>query len=303
MQSKRKGEQCVTVTLPELLQLSHTARELKFSSLKLRNPHSGQHLSRLMGRGMEFAESRRYQSGDDIRTIDWRVTARTGKAHSKMFKVEKERQILICVDMRSTMFFATRGVFKSVQASLVAGHAAWSCIQGGNRLGGVIFTDSCSHEFRPALGKRGVLPFLQQLAESAAYPAQKKQNLSTASLEDAVIRIDQVAAPGSLIFIVSDFRHLTERARDLLIQLTKSCDLNLCFVYDRFEESLPKNGRYAVGNELGEMQINTFDKKTLEQYHKQFAERRANVRSLTQHRHVHYMECTTEEDIFKKFTQ
>ena len=120
----RTGVQRVSVLLPELLQLAQNGRMLSLAALRRTTPQAGQHVSQLLARGMEFAESRRYQSGDDIRNIDWRVTARTGKAHTKLFAAERERRVLLSVDMQSSMFFATQGVFKSVQAALMMGNIA-----------------------------------------------------------------------------------------------------------------------------------------------------------------------------------
>ena len=288
----------MSVSLPELLLLSKQARELSLSAFLVKNSQAGQHLSRLFGRGMEFAECRRYQEGDDIRSIDWRVTARTGKVHTKLFAAEKERQVLICADMRSPMFFATRGVFKSVQASLMMGVLAWSAIQTGNRLGGMIFDDAQQDEFRPAAGKKGVLPLLQRLSEHASLEAAGSRQPSAASMDHAIQSIKRVASPGSMVFVISDFRKLSSSARDALIQLSRHCDLGLCFLYDPLEAVLPKNGHYPVSDGQHDVQLNTFNKKSLGEYQRSFQERRAQVASLGQHRHIHFMECSTEEDCF-----
>ncbi|MEQ8659878.1 MAG: DUF58 domain-containing protein, partial [Gammaproteobacteria bacterium] len=100
-----------------MVALAGQARALPGFARPLRARHSGQYLSRLRGRGMEYDESRPYQPGDDIRQIDWRVTARTGRPHTKLFREERERPVFLCVDYRHGMFFATQGVFKSVQAA------------------------------------------------------------------------------------------------------------------------------------------------------------------------------------------
>lgn len=302
-QVKRKGTQCVTVTLPELLQLSHQARLFTLSASRIKNVQSGFHLSRFLGRGMEFAECRRYQAGDDIRSMDWKVTARTGTPHTKLFTAEKERQVLVCVDMRSTMFFATQGVFKSVQASLIAGYIAWNAAQNGNRLGGMIFDDASLFECRPALGKRGVLPFLQELAERAHFPsknqAQAINEAENQNLNHAIANLRRVATPGSLIFIISDFRHLSSLSRDLLMQLSKHNDLCLCFTYDPLEAAVPSHGYYPVTNGNAEWQLNTYEKKRVEKYQRQFIERKTNVASLCNQRHVHFLECSTKSDCFE----
>ncbi len=299
LQKKRTGLQCVSVELSELLQLASSARQLKLSALRFGRSQGGQNLSRFLGRGMEFAESRLYLAGDDIRNIDWRVTARTGKAHTKLFTVEKEREVLLWVDMRASMHFATQGSFKSVQAALLAGYISWNAIQTGNRLGGMIFDDSGHIEFRPKLGKRGLLPFLQGIAEKTTYKENSNKSSTCSSMDGPLAGITQVANSGSLIFVISDFRNLTADAEDQLIQVSKYCDLCLCFLYDPFEASLPKNGYFPVTDGIGELQLNTFNRRSLEQYEQQFMQRKNKVESLTRQRHVHFIECSTHDDCFE----
>ena len=297
--SKRTGKQCVSVSFPELLQLSKSSNQLSLSTIRVRSLQSGQHLSRLLGRGMEFAESRHYQAGDDIRNIDWRVTARTGKPHTKLFAAEKERRVFLCVDMRSSMFFATRGVFKAVQAALMMGYIAWNAVQTGNRLGGMIFDDVNRFEFRPLLGKRGVLPFLQRLAESASFSSQRRESRPEPIMDHIFANIKQMTSPGSLVFVMSDFRGLSSHAHDCLIQIARHSDLRLCLVYDPLEAALPKNGHFPVTNGSDELQLNTYDKRALENYQRQFIERRDKVASLGRQRHIHFLECSTEDNCFE----
>jgi len=231
------------------------------------------------------------------------VTARTGKVHTKLFAAEKEREVLICVDMRSPMFFATRGVFKSVQASLMAGYLAWNAIQRGNRLGGVIFGDATQDEFRSAPGKRGVLPFLQSLAMHAARKSDPREPSAMTGMDRMIERIKEKATAGSCVIVMSDFRRLSSVGHDCLIQLSTRCDLCLFFIYDSLESALPKNGLYPVTDGMKEWQLNTFDKKMLERYHKQFTDRRDLVASLAKERPVQWMECSTEEDCFSLLQQ
>lgn len=300
--TKRTGKQCISVALPELLQLSKGAKKLSIEALQIKSPLAGARLSRLLSRGMEFAENRRYQPGDDVRNIDWRVTARTGKVHTKLFSEEKEKPVFLSVDMRSSMFFATKGVYKSVQAALMMGYMAWNAAQSGHRLGGVIFDDLDHYEFKPMLGKRGLLPFLQRLAQCTESVSHKKNDLFNPTLERTIANMQRVASPGSFIFMISDFRQLTPDSRDQLIQLSKHSDLSLCLIYDPFEAALPKHGIYPITNGSAELQLNSDDKQLLERYHRQFIERRDKIASLNHQYHIHFMECSTEDDCFGVLT-
>ena len=121
---------------------------------------------------MEFGESRPYQAGDDVRNLNWRVMARTGKPFAKLFREERERPVLIVVDLRANMHFATRGCFKSVNASRGAALLAWAAHHRGDRLGGLIFGDTAHRELKPRLGRRAALRSVHALAEHPDWQAR-----------------------------------------------------------------------------------------------------------------------------------
>ncbi len=297
--SKRTGKQCVSVTLPELLQLAGSAKQLNLSARRIRSTQTGQHLSRLLGKGMEFAESRGYQAGDDIRCIDWRITARTGRAHTKLFTEEKERQVLLWLDMRSAMFFATQGVFKSVQSSLLASYIGWNAALKGNRLGGFIFDDVNQHEFRPLLGRKSVLPLLQKLSEYEKPLKPILQKNAVETMDKAVLSIQRVASPGSLIFLLSDFRHLSSRARETLMQVARHSDICLCFLHDPFESTLPKKGGGRVTDRQSEVKLDLSQQASVLRYQELFLERKNQIKDLSHHQHIHMIEVSTEDDCYE----
>ena len=153
----------VTVDLDELIGLQRAAQRVKYDSqaLALR---TGMHRARLRGRGMEFLETRHYQAGDDSRHIEWRITARTGKPHVKVFHEERERPVVIVTDFRPSMYFGTRLAFKSVVAARLAAILAWTVANQGDRVGGVIFSELCHHVFTPRGRQAGVIPLLSGLS-------------------------------------------------------------------------------------------------------------------------------------------
>lgn len=297
--NKRQGKRCVTVTLQELIQLAAPSRLLSIPASQRSSSQGGINRSRFLGRGMEFAESRLYQAGDDIRTIDWRVTARTGKPHTKLFTVEKERQVLIWGDLSPSMFFATQGIFKSVQAALMMSHLAWNASQKGNRLGGMLFDGSEHYEFKPRLGSKGVLPFLQTLSEKACFDGELKNPSANLSKDDALANFARLVTPGSLLYLVSDFSELSIHSKDLLLQLARHCDIALCFIYDPFEKELPAKGKYPIIDAARKLFLDTSDGGSIKNYEQQFMDRRSVLRSLANKRHIHFLECSTQEDCFE----
>ena len=153
------SNELVAVNLKTLVNMARPATQLKHHKTSIKSQQSGGFVSRFKGRGMEFDETRLYQPGDDIRSIDWRVTARSGSTPTKLYREERERPVFISVDNRANMHFATRGVFKSVQAAKLAALLAWVAQQKGDRIGGQTFTDTACTEIKPQNGKHGVLRF------------------------------------------------------------------------------------------------------------------------------------------------
>ena len=226
--------------LRELMGLAAYAAALPSWSRSIRATQSGQYLSTLRGRGMEYDESRAYQPGDDIRLLDWRVTARTDKPHTKLFREERERPVFLCVDYRRGMFFATRGVFKAVQAARAASVLAWRAQQNGDRIGGLVFADSEHHELPPRRGKTAAIQWVKLLCEQAS----KVRTAATAdgidrTLADTMTRLRRVAKPGSLIFLVSDFRAFNDHCKAELVRLAGHTDIALIAIHDPLEARLP----------------------------------------------------------------
>ena len=167
--SESAHEAPTSVSLGELIALKPAGEMIKLSTPRIRAVAAGGHLSPFKGRGVEFDESRPYQEGDDLRTIDWRVTARTGKPHTKVFREERNRPVILWLDLRASMMFATRGAFKSVVAARSAALIAWSAIANGDQLGGLVFSESGHEELRPRLGHRAALRLLQLIAADPAW--------------------------------------------------------------------------------------------------------------------------------------
>ncbi len=210
---------------------------------------AGAHISRFRGRGMDFAETREYQAGDDVRHIDWRVTARTGNVHTKLFVEERERPVFLIVDFSSSMFFGTRGGFKSVTAARAAAFVAWSVVASGDRVGGVVASYQQLIDQKPGSGRRGVLRLVNALAEATDPPdpghaATQSHSLLNRSLNHAV----RVVHPGSLVLVMSDFYGHDQETHRLMSRLSRHNDLVACQVLDPLERDLPLPGQYLISD-------------------------------------------------------
>ncbi|WAK02184.1 DUF58 domain-containing protein [Methylobacter sp. YRD-M1] len=287
--ARQSSDELVSVSLKTLIDLAKPAAGLNLKHASIRSAQSGGYVSRFKGRGMEFDEARLYQPGDDIRSIDWRVTARTGKPHTKLFREERERPIFISVDNRAAMHFATRGVFKSVLAAKLAGLLAWTAQHHGDRIGGQIFSDTACRELKPQNGKHAVLRFLNALVQPV------DQSADAITLERALVRLTQHARPGSRVYIISDFRGMNDKAETHLLKLSQHCDVVLVMVYDPLESALPAKGRYRFTDDSRDVVVDA-DSGAAVQYQQRFALRQQRLNQLAQSRSLAFMQCSTGDD-------
>jgi len=280
-------------SLTGLIALNSAANGLKLHARRIRSRQSGQYLSRIKGRGMEFDESRPYEPGDDVRNIDWRVTARTGTTHTKMFREERERPVFISVDNRAPMFFATRGRFKSVIAAELTSLLAWTAHHQGDRIGGEIFDETEHTEFRPRRGQHNVLRIIKQL--SSLQPAVVTPQTS---LEPPLRRLQRIAHPGSLVCIISDFRGLDEAALTQVINISRHSEVLLLHVFDPLEAELPDKGHYRVSFGERIFNINTANQQFRQHYSSHFEQRMDQLQQLATH-HINVLHCRTDESPIK----
>ncbi len=239
----------ISATQPQLQQLiamQHQAAAMAVRRKHIRSAMSGAHVSRLRGRGMEFDEVRLYQPGDDVGSIDWKVTARKSEPHIKLYREERERPVLIALDYRKPMFFASQGALKSVVATNIAALLAWHGVQHADRLGGLWFSDDSHAEIKPMRGRKGVLSFLHQCTQAPVWQKPMQIAEKSISLNETTRKLRHVAKHGSLIYILSDFRGLNQQAIADLAQLARHNDVVLISVYDALEHSFPASGVYPV---------------------------------------------------------
>lgn len=234
-----------TVKLADLVALRGNAMRLRASRAKTRTPLAGAHASHLRGRGMDYAESRVYQPGDDARAIDWRRTARSGRMHTKLFREERERSLLLVMDTHASMRFGTRGRFKSVQAARAAALAAWSAAGAGDRVGALAF-GPVRDAMDPHGGDRGVLGALGALARWDVQSGNGGEPLSA-----ALSRARRLSRPGNRVLLISDGFCTDELARAALLQLAKRGEALVLIVADALELSAPPSGIYAFDTPLG----------------------------------------------------
>ncbi len=286
----------VSITSAGLIDLSQKSRGLSLKSGMISATQAGDYQSAFKGRGMEYDESRLYQAGDDIRNIDWRVTARTGQAHTKLFCEERERPVHIWVDFRAPMFFATRGKFKAVIAAELASLFAWTANRQGDRVGGVVFSDNVHHELKPQRGKSAVLRLIKHMVD---HPAWQRPNINEDRQQGmlrSLINLRRMTRPGSLVILLSDFRGFDDDSRSHLIRLRQHNELIMIHIYDWLEECLPPAGSYRISNGEQELIFDTNSKKIVEEHSNKFKLHQEYLLKTARTCHANFLSCRTEDN-------
>jgi len=293
MMSPSQGDG-IHLTPSELIALRPRCHALR---LPMRQPAAsalaGAYRSRFRGRGVDFLESRNYQPGDDIRNMDWRVTARTGRPHTKVFQEERERPVLVVMDASPSLYFGTRRRLKSVAAGQMAAAIAWSAVRRGDRIGGFLFAPGRHRELRPAGGRRGAMRMIQGLVDwlqPAETPEQTQDSLS-----GALERVRHAVRPGSLIIIISDFFSLDEDSNRHLSRLRQHNDVIGCQVLDVAEHLLPA-GRYPITDGEVASVLDMGQTASRRRYQDMGIRHLSEPRRLFQKHHCGWLVLNTDED-------
>lgn len=285
--------------LADLIRLRYAAREISaVAGTRTRNPLSGLLTSHFRGRGIDFAEVRAYQPGDDIRSIDWRVTARTNQPHTKLFQEEKERPVLILVDQSQSMFFGSRSAFKSVLAAEAAALLAWASLERGDRTGGIVFSERGHREIRPRRSRHSVLRLLNEINDfNHALEREPPPIDSPHYLDDALRKVRRVARHGSTIFVFSDFLDFNEEASVHLNQLARHNHIVGFHIADRLEQELPQPDLYTITNGQSRIRINTGNRQYRQQFQQEFQTRLENTRNAFARLKIPLIELMTHEPV------
>lgn len=270
------------VTLEQLLEQRFAAKSLELDyQSRSRLGMAGVHISKIKGRGVDFEEFRVYQPGDDIRSIDWRVTARTGKPFVKVFREERERPVILGVDQSRNMFFGSRVACKSVMAAEAAAIIAWTTVDIGDRVGGVVFSDDHADLIKPRRSKRSALRFLsiladynQALLETPRQPPMEDAGVKEGNfLRRALEQIHHITRPGSNVYLISDFQTLDDGCRQYLQHLALHNSVTCLFVYDVLEEHPPLPGIYSITDGRERRSIDTHSRTLRKRYEHDFQQR------------------------------
>jgi uncharacterized protein (DUF58 family) len=269
MQSqKNTSSPGVYTTMDELIRLQHKAAG--FSFLPRQPVHSllaGRNASRIRGRGLDFEELRQYQPGDDIRSMDWKATRRTGEPYVRVYTEDKERPVLLVVDQRLTMFFGSQVSMKSVTAAQAAALAAWRVVAGGDRVGAVIFNDDDIQVVRHQRSKKTVMRIIQIIVEqNNKLGVDRGITPASDMLNQAFKKAVSLSKHDYLVCVISDFFGMNGETLQHAKQLSRHNDLILVPVYDPLAQELPDNGSLVVSDGGRQIRMDSHDRQLRERF-------------------------------------
>ena len=285
------------VELRDLLRLRGDSARFRRRARSTAAP-GGSRRTRRHGRGIEFEEVRAYEPSDDARNIDWRVTARKGRPHTRVYREEREQPVLLALDLRRPMAFGSVGRFKSVAAAEMFALQAWAALADEDRVGAVIATPAGLRTFAPRRSESTVLQMLAEVAlgtqslvagtvpTAAAIPDAARASAvpvrAPPTLDALLVALAHVARAGHRCVLISDFHDLTPTARQRLQQVARLGETECVFVFDPLEADLPPPGRYALRAtaEGPLLHLDTTDPRVRAEHHAAFAARRASLASL-----------------------
>ncbi len=255
--------------------------------------------SAFKGRGIEFEEVRSYGFGDDVRDIDWRVTARLGNTYTKVFSEEKDREVYVVLDLSPYMVFATKKELKSVSASKITALLGWLSLSNKDRFGIILYDGIKTKVFKSQSSQKNLMAILKAISTTSKqildYPQNIKANINT-SLQLLQHNIKSKA----VVFIVSDFKNTSEEALKTIVTLTKKCSIYCINVYDYIEEIAPQNGEYFVEYDKEKLSFNTSSSTYKEVYSQYFANKRKSKEDFFKKFKCQYINIRTDKDLHKQ---
>lgn len=297
------GEARVHVTLDDLLRLRR--RATGFSFLPRQPVHSllaGRHASRLRGRGLDFMELRHYAEGDDVRTMDWAATARQRAPFVRVYTEERDRPVLLLVDQRLSMFFASRGAMKSVVAAEAAALAAFRVTSLGDRVGAVVFSETAVEEIRPAPREGAVWRILDAMArQNGRLTAADPRPADPALLNAALSRARRLIPHDGLICLITDAFGADAETVELVTRITAHNDVLVVFVSDPLEADLPDIGHAVMAEGDLRLKVDTSSLDLRLRYAADFSARRSAIEAFSRKRAIPVLPLSTERDVADQF--
>ena len=292
-------------SLTSLTRLKHQATRFSFLPRQpVQSLLAGRKASRLRGRGLNFEEIRNYLPGDDIRSIDWKVTARMREPHARIYTEERDRPTLLVVDQRLSMFFGSRVAMKSVTAAEVAALVAWRALDVGDRVGAIVFNDTKTVVVKPRRSSKTVMQVLQAVVtQNRELNANGETPPDPGRLNFVLAEACRLSKHDTLVCIVSDFQGNDETTRRLLNRLARHNDIIAAFVFDPLEAEFPSAGRLVAGDGAKQIEFNSADDKLRRGFAETFDNRLEKARQFLLRRQIPVLPLQTDLPVVEQIVK
>ena len=270
----------VYIDLASLVRLRYNARGFSYLPRQpVRSLLSGRKRSRLRGRGMDFDELRHYRPGDDIRTMDWRVTNRTGKPHVRVYTEERDRPVIVVVDQRLPMFFGSEKKMKSVVAAEIAALTAWRVLSSGDRIGAILFNDSRALEEKPSRSEKKIMNWFGELVtmnnDLSVAPGHKS---NPAALTEALQLLERSVGHDYLVVLISDFYGWGEESMGVIRRIAQHNDIICSLIYDPLEQSISRAHSLIISDGRYQLEIDPSERNIGDRFEENFNSSVAHVK-------------------------
>lgn len=298
-QSNNESPDSLYSQLNELVEFKLHVKQKKLNHQQdLIVAQTGNHLAQKKGRGMTFSEVRQYQAGDDIRHLDWKVTARTQKPHTKLFIEENERPTLLAIEQTPNLFFGSKARLKIAQALNIGAILGWVSLTHNERIGGVCFNHQQQVSAVPKRQQANQLSFLQQAIELQSQITQPGAPKQT-SWPKALNQLLKLSKPGNKLFLIGDMMQLSQTAKAQLMQLKKSADISAIHIYDELERTLPELGWLSMTGQFGNnklVKLDSFRQKTRTNYRQIYQNQWQQTKQVFVQLNIPIVQIGTHED-------
>lgn len=259
--------------------------------------------SAFKGRGMELEEVRAYGYGDDVRDIDWRVTARKGDVYTKVFAEEKDREVYAVLDLSPYMVFGTKKELKSVSAAKLAALLGWQSLLNKDRFGLILFDGKNSRFFKPQNNQRNLMAIFKAIADASMATLQEPTETGEDDIPDLSVPLQFLQynlKSKAQIFIISNYNHISDDTKKTVVALNRRCRVYCVNVYDLLEETAPEDGEYSAEYEGQKLIFNTFSPDFKKAYAEYFAEKRKNMEDFCRRLGCHYINIRTDRPLYNQ---
>lgn len=292
--NERKG---LAVTVPELIEQQRYVPYLSMSDNHLTSDMAGDVKSVFKGRGMEFEEVREYAFGDDIRDLDWRVTARKSEPYTKVYREEKDREIVVLLDLSASMIFGTKNELKSVTAAKLAALIGWMTLKNKDRFGLLLFDGQNTTYYKPQNNQKSLMMLFQAIADKTQTVLEQNYNGNISS----ALKMFELSHKGrGTFFILSDFQQMDADSFKNIATLAKRHQIYCLHIFDVLEEIAPADGIYAAQDDKQKVVFNSATEKFKTAYQQYFAAKRQQLRQNCRKFNCKYLEIRTDRPIFKQ---